>query len=69
MENVKGFESSNAREPLVSTLTEKGYSCQEFILSPDQVSLSSNSCKTNNFNYEYESIYSLVFFQIYTVMR
>eukprot|EP00056_Hartaetosiga_gracilis_P001934 m.48569 g.48569 ORF g.48569 m.48569 type:complete len:446 (-) comp10843_c0_seq2:124-1461(-) len=36
VENVKGFESSNAREPLMKMLQHVGYTFQEFILSPDQ---------------------------------
>ncbi|EGD73928.1 hypothetical protein PTSG_05624 [Salpingoeca rosetta] len=36
VENVKGFESSNARQPLISALQSRDYSFQEFILSPDQ---------------------------------
>ena len=37
VENVKGFETSNGREPLLDMLRTVGYSFQEFILSPDQV--------------------------------
>ncbi|XP_030625245.1 tRNA (cytosine(38)-C(5))-methyltransferase [Chanos chanos] len=34
LENVKGFETSSARDALVKTLTECGYSFQEFLISP-----------------------------------
>ncbi|KAG8443221.1 hypothetical protein GDO86_011866 [Hymenochirus boettgeri] len=34
LENVKGFESSEAREALISTLQKCGYTYQEFLLSP-----------------------------------
>ena len=38
LENVKGVETSNAREPLIAALNARQYAFQEFILSPDQVS-------------------------------
>ncbi|KAG5849948.1 hypothetical protein ANANG_G00077120 [Anguilla anguilla] len=34
LENVKGFETSSARDALVKTLKDCGYSYQEFLLSP-----------------------------------
>ncbi|KAI1888817.1 hypothetical protein AGOR_G00172660 [Albula goreensis] len=34
LENVKGFETSSARDALVKTLRDCGYSYQEFLLSP-----------------------------------
>ncbi|XP_036376595.1 tRNA (cytosine(38)-C(5))-methyltransferase [Megalops cyprinoides] len=34
LENVKGFETSSARDSLVQTLKDCGYSYQEFLLSP-----------------------------------
>ncbi|XP_012695107.2 tRNA (cytosine(38)-C(5))-methyltransferase [Clupea harengus] len=34
LENVKGFETSNARDALLKTLRDCGYSFQEFLLSP-----------------------------------
>lgn len=34
VENVKGFESSLAREKLVSALNESGFTFREFLLSP-----------------------------------
>ncbi|XP_036935404.1 tRNA (cytosine(38)-C(5))-methyltransferase [Acanthopagrus latus] len=34
LENVKGFENSSAREHLVKTLMECGYTIQEFMVSP-----------------------------------
>ncbi|XP_056221046.1 tRNA (cytosine(38)-C(5))-methyltransferase isoform X3 [Seriola aureovittata] len=39
LENVKGFESSAARELLVKTLTGCGYSFQEFMVSPTSVGI------------------------------
>ncbi|CAH1377230.1 unnamed protein product [Tenebrio molitor] len=39
VENVVGFEVSQMRELLVSTLTECGFICQEYILSPHQVGI------------------------------
>uniref|UniRef100_A0A8C6NSG7 tRNA (cytosine(38)-C(5))-methyltransferase n=1 Tax=Nothobranchius furzeri TaxID=105023 RepID=A0A8C6NSG7_NOTFU len=39
LENVKGFESSSARECLVKTLMECGYDFQEFMLSPSSVGI------------------------------
>lgn len=36
MENVKGFESSRTREHFVLVLTKRGYTIQEFLLSPKQ---------------------------------
>lgn len=34
VENVKGFECSLARDKLVATLIESGYTYREFLLSP-----------------------------------
>ncbi|XP_071341640.1 tRNA (cytosine(38)-C(5))-methyltransferase isoform X2 [Trachinotus anak] len=39
LENVKGFESSTARELLVKTLLECGYTFQEFMISPTSVGI------------------------------
>ncbi|XP_047468062.1 tRNA (cytosine(38)-C(5))-methyltransferase [Mugil cephalus] len=39
LENVKGFESSTARERLVKTLTECGYTFQEIMVSPTAVGI------------------------------
>ncbi|XP_042366340.1 tRNA (cytosine(38)-C(5))-methyltransferase [Plectropomus leopardus] len=39
LENVKGFECSSARERLVKTLTECGYSFQELMISPTSVGI------------------------------
>ncbi|VEN60102.1 unnamed protein product [Callosobruchus maculatus] len=36
IENVKGFETSKMRDILVTTLSESGYTFQEFLLSPQQ---------------------------------
>ncbi|KAJ8910712.1 hypothetical protein NQ315_002077 [Exocentrus adspersus] len=36
VENVKGFEQSHARDVLIKTLQECGFSYQEFIISPHQ---------------------------------
>nr|UWK36178.1 DNA methyltransferase-2 [Siniperca chuatsi] len=39
LENVKGFESSSARERLVNTLMECGYTFQEIMVSPTSVGI------------------------------
>ncbi|XP_041670214.1 tRNA (cytosine(38)-C(5))-methyltransferase [Cheilinus undulatus] len=39
LENVKGFESSSARERLVKTLKECGYTYQEIMISPPSVGI------------------------------
>ncbi|XP_068603923.1 tRNA (cytosine(38)-C(5))-methyltransferase isoform X4 [Brachionichthys hirsutus] len=39
VENVKGFETSSARENLVKTLTNCGYSFQEIMISPTSVGI------------------------------
>uniref|UniRef100_A0A0G4FW83 DNA (cytosine-5-)-methyltransferase n=1 Tax=Chromera velia CCMP2878 TaxID=1169474 RepID=A0A0G4FW83_9ALVE len=39
LENVRGFETSESRQRLVSTLKRRGYSLQEFVLSPHQVAI------------------------------
>ncbi|XP_068437838.1 tRNA (cytosine(38)-C(5))-methyltransferase isoform X3 [Clinocottus analis] len=39
LENVKGFESSSARERLVKTLMECGYTFQEIMVSPTSVGI------------------------------
>ncbi|XP_039982589.1 tRNA (cytosine(38)-C(5))-methyltransferase isoform X2 [Xiphias gladius] len=39
LENVKGFESSSARELLVKTLMECGYTFQEMMVSPTSVGI------------------------------
>ncbi|XP_070784274.1 tRNA (cytosine(38)-C(5))-methyltransferase isoform X3 [Enoplosus armatus] len=39
LENVKGFESSSARERLVKTLRECGYTFQEIMVSPTSVGI------------------------------
>ncbi|XP_030253334.1 tRNA (cytosine(38)-C(5))-methyltransferase [Sparus aurata] len=39
LENVKGFENSSAREHLVKTLMECGYTIQEFMVSPTSVGI------------------------------
>uniref|UniRef100_UPI0037E7918A tRNA (cytosine(38)-C(5))-methyltransferase n=1 Tax=Semicossyphus pulcher TaxID=241346 RepID=UPI0037E7918A len=39
LENVKGFESSSARELLVKTLMECGYAFQEMMISPTSVGI------------------------------
>uniref|UniRef100_A0A8C3AHK2 tRNA (cytosine(38)-C(5))-methyltransferase n=1 Tax=Cyclopterus lumpus TaxID=8103 RepID=A0A8C3AHK2_CYCLU len=39
LENVKGFESSSARECLVKTLMECGYTFQEIMVSPTSVGI------------------------------
>ncbi|XP_017269527.1 tRNA (cytosine(38)-C(5))-methyltransferase isoform X2 [Kryptolebias marmoratus] len=39
LENVKGFESSSARDRLVQTLMDCGYSFQEFMVSPTSVGI------------------------------
>lgn len=39
LENVKGFESSSARDCLVKTLTECGYTFQEVMVSPTSVGI------------------------------
>lgn len=39
MENVKGFEKSNARELYLKTLTEADFWFQEFILTPTQLGI------------------------------
>ncbi|XP_035980700.1 LOW QUALITY PROTEIN: tRNA (cytosine(38)-C(5))-methyltransferase [Fundulus heteroclitus] len=39
MENVKGFESSSARDRLVQTLMDCGYTFQEFMISPTSVGI------------------------------
>uniref|UniRef100_A0A3Q1BB08 tRNA (cytosine(38)-C(5))-methyltransferase n=1 Tax=Amphiprion ocellaris TaxID=80972 RepID=A0A3Q1BB08_AMPOC len=39
LENVKGFETSSARERLVKTLTECGYEFQEIMVSPPSVGI------------------------------
>uniref|UniRef100_A0A1A7YS78 tRNA (cytosine(38)-C(5))-methyltransferase n=1 Tax=Iconisemion striatum TaxID=60296 RepID=A0A1A7YS78_9TELE len=39
LENVKGFESSSARECFVKTLMECGYNFQEFMVSPSRVGI------------------------------
>ncbi|KAM9331660.1 tRNA (cytosine(38)-C(5))-methyltransferase [Pholidichthys leucotaenia] len=39
LENVKGFETSSAREHLVKTLTECGYAFQEVMVSPTSVGI------------------------------
>ncbi|XP_041817384.1 tRNA (cytosine(38)-C(5))-methyltransferase isoform X2 [Chelmon rostratus] len=39
LENVKGFESSSAREHLVKTLKECGYTFQEIMVSPTSVGI------------------------------
>uniref|UniRef100_A0A8D2ZWL8 tRNA aspartic acid methyltransferase 1 n=1 Tax=Scophthalmus maximus TaxID=52904 RepID=A0A8D2ZWL8_SCOMX len=39
LENVKGFETSSARELLVKTLTECGYTFQEIMVSPTSVGI------------------------------
>lgn len=36
LENVEGFEKSQSRQYLIEALQERGYSYQEFILSPNQ---------------------------------
>ncbi|XP_049421556.1 tRNA (cytosine(38)-C(5))-methyltransferase [Epinephelus fuscoguttatus] len=39
LENVKGFETSSARERLVKTLTDCGYTFQEIMISPTSVGI------------------------------
>ncbi|CAO3693310.1 unnamed protein product [Rhizopus stolonifer] len=39
VENVKGFEESNSRDMLISTLQECDYNFQEFLLTPLQLSI------------------------------
>lgn len=37
LENVKGFEMSSVRQDILDALLSRGFQCQEFLLSPDQV--------------------------------
>ncbi|CAG2176836.1 unnamed protein product [Oppiella nova] len=39
VENVKGFETSDARQLLIQTLSSCGYGYQEFLLSPNQLNV------------------------------
>lgn len=39
LENVKGFEESDSRDILVSTLTESGYEFQEMLITPLQIGI------------------------------
>ncbi|KAI9189098.1 hypothetical protein H9P43_000526 [Blastocladiella emersonii ATCC 22665] len=39
VENVKGFDESDARDVLVATLTELGYHTREFLLNPLQIGI------------------------------
>ncbi|XP_054162627.1 tRNA (cytosine(38)-C(5))-methyltransferase-like, partial [Oppia nitens] len=39
VENVKGFETSNARQLLIQTLTSCDYRYQEYLLSPNQLNI------------------------------
>uniref|UniRef100_A0A8B9H3X9 tRNA (cytosine(38)-C(5))-methyltransferase n=1 Tax=Astyanax mexicanus TaxID=7994 RepID=A0A8B9H3X9_ASTMX len=56
LENVKGFETSSARDALIKTLKECEYSFQELMVSPTSV------MKNKTIYYFYVSYYSLYYF-------
>ncbi|XP_029384934.1 tRNA (cytosine(38)-C(5))-methyltransferase isoform X3 [Echeneis naucrates] len=69
LENVKGFESSSARELLVKTLQDCGYTFQEFMISPTSVGIPNSRLRyfliakiaTENFSTQVSSKISDVF--------
>lgn len=58
MENVRGFEKSEAKKLLIKTLESSGYFCQEFLLSPLQLGIPNSrlryyllASRSSNFNF------------------